>query len=81
MTQAQLKSFQQALGEFQEVEKIEIKADPKLVYLLVWRISKGKRFRLDFVFVIYDNTLLARTEIDGFLRSYVLNALEKALKE
>lgn len=79
MTKQQLNSFQKSLSSFQEVEHIKI---GKTEYLLIWWLDKdNKRRRLDFVFVLYENTLLRRIEVDGFLRSYVLNSLEKALKE
>lgn len=82
MTQAQLNSFQQKLSSYSKVEHIVAAGDNKAEYLLVWWLdSKLKKYRLDYVFVIYNNTLLRRYEIDGYLRSYVLNALEKALSE
>lgn len=80
MTQKQLDTFQQKLTSIQKAELIT-SLDKKVQYLLVWWISEGKKYRLDFVFVIYNSTLLKRIEIDGYLRSYVLTALEKALKE
>ena len=81
MTQAQLKSFQQKLTTLQKVQRIVSEHDNKLEYLLVWFMYNEEQWKLDYVFVIYNDTLLRRLEIDGYLRSYVLNALEKALKE
>lgn len=80
MTKAQLDNFQKLLGTYQQASLITM-SDKRTQYLIIYYYRNGKPFRLDYVIVIYENSVLHKYEVDGFLRSYVLKALEQALEK
>ena len=81
MTKRQLDNFQKLLGNNVVVTLVTM-CDKRAQYVFVyWKGSEGKPFRLDYIFVLYDGNCLRRYEIDGYLRSYVLKALEQALEK